>query len=176
MAKSKDKGQKNIKKPKKDKCCHRDCCDVPAPCWMPQALCDCASHVRPCSKATLRIVVTNCDPRTRRTVSVVATGPHVKVAPPQMVIDPLDRGVFEATVSVPDDAEKGKKLESVLRIRGCREHYFRWTVSIGTLGLDSCHEVEVEDCPDLIHHWYDHFYCPRPCPHQGQPVPGVGHV
>jgi hypothetical protein len=21
----------------------------------------------------------------------------------------------------------------------------------------------VEDCPDLIHHWYDHFYCPRPC-------------
>jgi hypothetical protein len=23
--------------------------------------------------------------------------------------------------------------------------------------------VEVEDCPDLIHHWYDHFYCDRPC-------------
>jgi hypothetical protein len=25
-------------------------------------------------------------------------------------------------------------------------------------------EVEIEDCPDLIHHWYDHFYCERPCP------------
>jgi len=24
-------------------------------------------------------------------------------------------------------------------------------------------DIEIEDCPDLIHHWYDHFYCPRPC-------------
>jgi hypothetical protein len=23
----------------------------------------------------------------------------------------------------------------------------------------------VEDCPDLLHHWYDHFYCNRPCTH-----------
>jgi hypothetical protein len=22
----------------------------------------------------------------------------------------------------------------------------------------------VDDCPDNIHHWYDHFYCDRGCP------------
>ena len=27
-------------------------------------------------------------------------------------------------------------------------------------------ELTVEDCPDLVHHWYDHFYCPRPCPNR----------
>ena len=148
-------------------CKTRGCCDIPPPCWMPQPLCDCVSHVCPCGKATLRIVVTNCDPTSPRTVAVTATGPHVKVSPAQIVLPPLERATFEAAVAVPDDAEKGTKLESVIRIRGCREHYFRWTVSVGTLGLDSCHEIEVDDCPDHLHHWYDHFYCPRPCPHPG---------
>jgi hypothetical protein len=147
-------------------------CDIPPPCWMPQPLCDCTSHVCPCAKATIRIVVTNCDPTSRRIVAVSATGSEVKVTPPQAVLGPLERATFEATIGVPDDADK-KTLESVIRIRGCREHYFRWTIRVGAVGLDSCHEVEVSDCPDYLHHWYDHFYCPRPCPQiSGSPPHG----
>jgi hypothetical protein len=34
-----------------------------------------------------------------------------------------------------------------------------------------CNEVEINDCPDMIHHWYDHFYCHRHC--QDQRTPGI---
>jgi hypothetical protein len=37
-------------------------------------------------------------------------------------------------------------------------------VRVGRLCGASCPEVEVDDCPDNIHHWYDHFYCERGCP------------
>jgi hypothetical protein len=139
------------------------CCDIPPPCWVPQPLGDCVSHACPCSTARLRLIVTNCDGFSRRVVNVDATGP-AKVTPPQLVIAPLERATIELTIAVPDDAKKGETLESLVRIHGCKEYFLRWTVSVGTLGLGSCHEIRIEDCPDLVHHWYDHFYCPRPCP------------
>jgi hypothetical protein len=154
----------------------RGACAIPPPCWMPQPLGECTSHVSPCRTACVRLVVTNCD-RVRRTIAVEAAGAgaaRVTVSPSSLALGPQERATVSACVAVPDDAKLGERIETLLWVRGCREHYLRWTVSVGTAGLSSCHEVEVCDCPDLLHHWYDHFYCARPCPTGGrQPAPDV---
>ena len=141
-------------------------CTIPPPCWMPQPLGECVSHVTQCNTACIRIVVTNCD-RTRRTVTAQATGKSaqkVTISPPSLDLGPMERDTITACVAIPDDAKNGDRIESLLWVRGCKEYFLRWTVSVGTVGMDSCHEIEVCDCPDLVHHWYDHFYCVRPCP------------
>jgi hypothetical protein len=156
------------------------CCTIPPPCWMPQPLGECTSHVAQCKTACVRLLVTNCD-RVQRTITVQATGAHagqVTISPPSLTLGPMERATISACVAIPEDAKTGEKRESLLWVRGCKEHYLRWTVSVGTVGVDSCHEVEVCDCPDLVHHWYDHFYCARPCPHDRtpgtpNPVPGI---
>jgi hypothetical protein len=51
-------------------------------------------------------------------------------------------------------------------IHGCVEHAVRWTVRVAGRGGDSCNELDIDDCPDYVHHWYDHFYCARPCGHR----------
>ncbi|MGN6193265.1 MAG: hypothetical protein ACTHM4_14145 [Rhodanobacteraceae bacterium] len=142
------------------------CCAIPPPCWMPQSLGECASHVAKCNTACIRLVITNCD-RAKRTITVQATGAgasRVTLSPPSVVLSPQGRATVTACVSVPDDAKNGDKVDTLLWVRGCKEYYLRWTVSVGTIGIDSCHEIEVCDCPDYLHHWYDHFYCARPCP------------
>lgn len=140
----------------------RPVCHVPPPCWMPIRLGDCTSHVSACGSARIRIVVTNCD-RTARLVSVRAEGDEaVTVSPASAQLGPFQRATFSVGRDIPEDAESGR-FESLLWIDGCRQHVLRWTVSVGTAGLDSCHEVAVDDCPDHRHHWYDHFYCYRPC-------------
>jgi hypothetical protein len=147
-------------------------CTIPPPCWMPQPLGECVSHVTQCNTACIRIVVTNCD-RTRRTVTAHATGKSaqkVTISPPSLDLGPMERDTITACVAIPDDAKNGDRIESLLWVRGCKEYYLRWTVSVGTVGMDSCHEIEVCDCPDYVHHWYDHFYCVRPCP--GGRTPG----
>jgi len=57
-------------------------------------------------------------------------------------------------------------------IRGCVDHVVRWTVKSSRRGSDCCHELEIDDCPDYVHHWYDHFYCPRPCRHGNRVIHG----
>jgi hypothetical protein len=147
------------------------CCEIPPPCWVPRSLGECVSHVCPCQTACIRLVLTNCDAGSRRVIRVEAAGPHVKVSPAKLVLEPLERASVEIRILVPAETKPGEKLESVVRIYGCREYYLRWVVSVGTIGFNSHHEIEVEDCPDLIHHWYDHFYCHRPCRHQQTPSP-----
>jgi hypothetical protein len=142
------------------------CGEIPPPCWVPRDLGNCVSRVCPCSTASLRLVMINCDAMSRRMVTVEAAG-YAKVSPSGVAIGPLERATIELSVSVPADAKAGETLESLVRIHGCREYFLRWKVIVGALGRSSCHEIHVEDCPDLLHHWYDHFYCPRPCPHSG---------
>jgi hypothetical protein len=69
----------------------------------------------------------------------------------------------EVCIDIPADAPAGAKHKTIIWVDGCKLHYLIWHVSVGTVGFDSCHEVEVDDCPDYVHHWYDHFYCARPC-------------
>ncbi len=75
----------------------------------------------------------------------------------------MRRESFEATLKIPENTDSGTRYESILWVDGCNQHYLRWTVIVGSTSFDSCHEVRVDDCPDYRHHWYDHFYCARPC-------------
>lgn len=152
----------------------RPSCHIPPPCWMPRPLGECVSHVSPCKTACIRLRITNCD-RRPRTLVVTPQGheKHIKVTPASVTIRPMERATVEVCLVVPDDAERGDQYESILWVQGCQLQYLRWTVSVGTAGIDSCHEVEVKDCPDYLHHWYDHFYCVRPCPREGRKLGDV---
>jgi hypothetical protein len=79
-------------------------------------------------------------------------------------LGPMERG----TAVVKLDFTDCEEIEELVWVRGCYDHYIRWTVSESRFGGDTCHELDVEDCPEYIHHWYDHFYCERPCPGSGQ--------
>ncbi len=130
-------------------------CDIPPPCWYPKAAGDVTSHVCPGGTATLRIRITNCGP-TARTVQVEG-GKEMKVDPPTLQLGPMERGVVTVSQTVSDGQEH------LIWIHGCHDHFIRWTIETAKRGSDSCHELEVEDCPDYLHHWYDHFYCVHPC-------------
>jgi hypothetical protein len=143
----------------------RGCCHIPPPCWMPRPLGHCTSHVSRCNTACIRLVITNCD-RVARTIRVDAedqTGGAFTVSPASLTLGPMRRGTVSVCVDIPSDAAQGQESRTMIWVHGCREYYLDWTVSVGTVGVDSCHEVEVSDCPDYLHHWYDHFYCERPC-------------
>lgn len=137
-------------------------CHIPQPCWMPRELGEVLSHVCPGGAATLRIRVTNCSisPRDIR-IDVPAEG--VKANPPVLQLRPFERGTSVLSVAIPADAAQCEEREFLIWVSGCLNHYLRWTVKADHRGADCCHEVEVEDCTDNIHHWYDHFYCVRPC-------------
>jgi hypothetical protein len=146
---------------------HRSCCgcDIPPPCWWPIDLGRVTSH--PCrgGTATLRIRVENASLKTRTIKFTTGTGgPTVTFTPASLTLGPMDSGWVSASITAPhsdcDDEE------AIIWVRGCREHYLRWYIRPVKKGADCCHEIEVEDGPEMIHHWYDHFYCARPCTHR----------
>lgn len=143
--------------------CGKSTCSIPPPCWLPQSLGDRTSHVSRCSTVCLELELDNCGLEGRR-VKVAAKGDqNVTVSPNELDLGPLERGRVKVCVHVPDDAKTGSRKEVTVVVAGCKVHYLRWTISVGTFGLSTDHRVRVEDCPDYVHHWYDHFYCARPC-------------
>ena len=145
---------------------HAGCnCRIPPPCWEPQPLGTFGSRACPGSAATIRIRVTNCgsSPRTVR-IEPSPSSKGLVIKPPQLELAPEERGYAVVSFEVAPDAAEGGVSEFLVWIRGCHEHFFRWRVRVGRLCGSSCPEVEVDDCPDNIHHWYDHFYCERGCP------------
>jgi hypothetical protein len=83
------------------------------------------------------------------------------VEPESLTLAPFETGEVMATVTVPD--EDAAPLDLRLWVRGCSDHVVPWKVSASNSGSGSLHEVGIDDCPDLVHHWYDHFYCQGPC-------------
>lgn len=142
-------------------------CHIPPPCWAPVCVGEVTSHVCPGASASIRIRVTNCDiaPNTIR-IEAAGQGSGVTVTPDSLTLGPMERGVSVVSLTVPATAGSGDVLERLIWIRGCRQHYLRWTVKTSSRGADACHEIEIDDCNDQVHHWYDHFYCPRPCSHR----------
>lgn len=139
------------------------CCHIPPPCWLPKSIGDVVSHVCPGATATLRVCVTNCG-FSQQTVTVQAPdNSGITVTPASFTLGPLERACVTLTLAKPADTQSGQETEYLIWVRGCKIHYLRWTVAVSSRGACTCHEVEVDDCPDLIHHWYDHFYCRRPC-------------
>ncbi|HTW27766.1 MAG TPA: hypothetical protein VME92_11600 [Acetobacteraceae bacterium] len=141
------------------------CCDIPEPCWMPRLLGEFSCQVCAGSPASIRLCVTNEDIR-RRTFTALASGPaagEVAFAPSSLALGPKERGSITATLTLPASAADHQAFEAIIWLRGCRDYYLRWTVTAGSRSQCCAHEVCVCDGPDNILHWYDHFYCPRPC-------------
>jgi len=93
-------------------------------------------------------------------------------APTALLLDPQERATMLVTVHVPTTAPLGHSFSAPLIIRGCRDHYARVEIKVNDCaGARNCCDVCVDDCADQIHHWYDHFYCPRPC--RNVRVPGT---
>ena len=136
-------------------------CEIPPPCWMPQPLGDVLTKTCAGSKAVIRLHIVNCGIQARK-ITADPTNKAVSVAPASLNLGPLEEGEIVLSWEVPAAATKGQTQKSLVRIHGCKEWYFRWTVEVAD-GECAATDIEIEDCPDLIHHWYDHFYCPRPC-------------
>lgn len=146
----------------------KDCrcgCHIPTPCWEPQPLGTHTSRGCPGSDATLRIRVTNCGSAPRNvTLEPGAASSAIEFDPPALGLGPEQRGYSVVSFDIPPDAEPGEVREFLVWITGCKQYFIRWRVVVGRRCGDTCPQVEVDDCPDLIHHWYDHFYCEHPCP------------
>lgn len=142
------------------------CCEIPPPCWLPRDLGEVRSHVCAGGTASLRLRVENCSP-TARQITIEATSADVKISPAKLSLGPMERGVAVASLATDPKAGTGTEREVLIWVRGCYDHVVRWTVRVGGRASDACHELDVEDCPDFVHHWYDHFYCDRPCLNRG---------
>jgi hypothetical protein len=141
-------------------------CRIPPPCWMPREHGPVTTHVS-CGTATLRLRITNCSVQ-QTTVQVEAKGAgaaRVNVSPSSLSLSPFERGVVSVSLTSTSADAKGTELETLVWVHGCVQHVVRWTVRVAGRGGDSCNELDVDDCPDYVHHWYDHFYCARPCGH-----------
>ena len=138
-------------------------CNIPPPCWMPLTLGELTDHACAGATATVRFRVTNCGAETRKISLDADSDRPVKITGSPAVLGPMKRATLSASIEIPPDAEEGTRHEALLWVRGCRDRYLRWTVKVGSRGAECCHELDVEDCPDPIHHWYDHFYCEHPC-------------
>ncbi len=140
-------------------------CRIPPPCWEPRPAGTCSLVVRPGCPATIRVHVTNCD-WNRRVILITAAGRlagWLTLEPTTLVIDAQEQATFLVTVRVPDHVSPGRTLSGPVLVRGCVDHYVRVQVRVDDCAERACCDVVIRDCPDHIHHWYDHFYCPRPC-------------
>ncbi|MEP7347781.1 MAG: hypothetical protein ABI877_21100 [Gemmatimonadaceae bacterium] len=140
-------------------------CEIPPPCWEPQPAGTCCLELTPGGSATIRVHVSNCG-WNRQLVSITALGKiagWMSFSPTTLILDPIERATILVTVHLPNGLNPGDRLSGPIIIRGCRDHYARVEVTVADCaGKNTC-DVVVDDCPDNIHHWYDHFYCPRPC-------------
>ncbi len=140
-------------------------CAIPPPCWEPQPAGRCTLTLAPGCAGKIRVRVSNCG-WDHHVVGVTAVGKiagWMTFAPTTMVLGPMEEGTFEVIVKAPDGVKPGEKLSGPLLIRGCRDWFVRVEVRIEECaGCTGC-DVSVDDCADQLHHWYDHFYCPRPC-------------
>lgn len=146
------------------------CCSVPEPCWMPLSLGELHCQIKPGDSASVCLVVTNGDFRPHD-VQFVASGRSaalVSFSQASAVLGPKERIAVSATLTVPRDGKpaadcRGIDHEVLLWVRGCRNHYLRLSIDEVAQCKPCCHEVAVNDDPDYVLHWYDHFYLPRPC-------------
>jgi hypothetical protein len=142
-----------------------DGCEIPPPCWEPRHAGTCAFVLSPGAMATVRLHVTNCG-WNRQVVAVTALGKlagWMSFAPTALLLDPQERATIVAKVTVPDKVPIGQRFSAPIIVRGCRDHYVRLEVTVAECAEGNCCDVSISDCADHVHHWYDHFYCRRPC-------------
>lgn len=163
-----------------DSCCRQtrsglpsltgSCCDIPEPCWMPKCLGEFDCDLCAGASATLVVRITNEDLRPRD-IHAVASGPNaqaVSFSPQTLTLGPKERGTITAKFAMPAEGKDDEELEALVWLRGCHDYYVRWTAKTGKHGGCCKHDLSICDGPDNVLHWYDHFYCPRPCRNPGR--------
>ena len=142
-----------------------DCCTIPTPCWLPQPSGKCVLTLAPGDSGVIALRVENCG-WVPRTYVISATG-HLAglltIVPTTFLLHPLEVATVFVKVTVPAAALPGTMVVGPVLIRGCRIHFVKVVVHVAAVSVPVKCEHTVCDCPDNIHHWYDHFYCPRPC-------------
>jgi len=134
-------------------------CEIPPPCWYPRHAGDVRSHVCPGGRAVLRVRVTNCGPKPARFTVHGTEESLLEIEHPTLELGAMERGTAIVKLDV-----TAHEQEHLVWVRGCHDHYVRWIVCATRRSGEACHEIDVSDCPDYLHHWYDHFYCVHPCP------------
>lgn len=141
-------------------------CKIPEPCWMPHDLGEYHCKLCPGSSGTIEILITNTDFRARN-FNLAAAGPdagRISISPSSFNLGPKERRKVIAKIDTKlDDDVHCAEFEALIWVIGCNSYYLRWNVEVGKAERACCHHVEVFDQPDYEHHWYDHFYCVRPC-------------
>jgi hypothetical protein len=141
-----------------------DSCEIPPPCWMPRPLCAVTSLGRPGDKASLCFLITNCSMAMDRVVVFTSSKiSGLTFSATQLDLGPMESGEIDVSYLIPAATVVGQKIELLMWVRGCRLYFLRWKIIASVVGVSTCYQVDVKDCPDFVHHWYDHFYCPRPC-------------
>jgi hypothetical protein len=156
----------------------RDCaCHIPPPCWMPRILREVKSLGIVGDEASLTFTITN-ESMVSRTIQIFTTTPMTGLSPTSttLTLAAMARGEVTVTYTIPTGTTADPGTEILLWIRGCRLHFLRWVVKLGTVSTDTDQEVHVKDGPENLHHWYDHFYCAHPCLEQQPPPRGVGNT
>jgi hypothetical protein len=151
------------------------CCNIPEPCWMPVS--DGTVTCELCSGATgqLWLTVTN-ENFVNQAYTAVAAGVDaalVVLSPHAFNLGPKERAIVSVTFTVP--ASPKEHYDLLIWVAGCQKHYMRWEIDSSGKNDSCCHDISVHDKPNYVVHWYDHFYCPRPCMHSGPRfTPGLG--
>ncbi|MGF1643720.1 MAG: hypothetical protein ACFCUJ_08735 [Thiotrichales bacterium] len=147
----------------------RSSCEIPSPCWLPRDLGEVHSVVCMGGVATLRVRVTNCQPRASQvTLEMAGNDLRLEIEPDRLELGPQERRWFTLKLFAPTAECAAGPIEAVVWVQGCNRYFLRWILEIRESAAASCREVEIDDCPDHVHHWYDHFYCVRPCFNQRQ--------
>ena len=140
-------------------------CEIPPPCWEPQPAGSCCITLTPGSTGTIRVHVSNCGWQ-RQILGITALGKiagFLTFEPTTMLLGPMERATFHVTVHAPAGVKGGVSLSGPIIIRGCKDHYIKLDLIVADCAMTTCCDIVIDDCPDHVHHWYDHFYCPRPC-------------
>jgi len=142
------------------------CCDIPPACWMPIGHGELCCELGVGGHGQIWLHVTNEDYRPH-VYTAKAAGPDAALftfSPAQVTLGPKERTVITCTFDLPPSQPTKRLIEAVIWVLGCRNHFVRWRIDTCGKHRHCCHDVCIEDCPDYIVHWYDHFYCRRPCP------------
>jgi hypothetical protein len=129
---------------------------------MPKALGEVSCQLKPGGTGEVKLVVTNHDYRPHQ-VTAQSAGQNaglVTIAPAQLALGPKERTTIVATFVAP---KQPGTYEAMLWVSVCSDHYLRWTIEVGERQNACCYVVTVDDEPDYVVHWYDHFYCQKPC-------------
>jgi len=146
-----------------------DCCHIPEPCWMPVSHGPVKCMLRAGDKGEIRLCVVNEDfqPHSYAIAVKGADAGLVHISSATLTLGPKESGEVHASFAMPASGAKDH-YAVVLWVVGCRAHYVQWDIDLcdpEDKYCDDCcdHHVSIHDQPDYIVHWYDHFYCARPC-------------